>query len=386
MFNFFKNRDKNKAVDNIETEKSNQDNLYSDTENAPENIQDHHNIDAEYLRSEFGTEVDAYVTEENDTEPDSYEESEEIYVTEGNDNDNDNVTRFISYNKENTVSHKEDLDENTLDENTLDVDELVAEEGVSLPYTDEVDTDIVDTDEVDTEEVDPEEVDTDIVDTDEVDTDIIDDIFALDDVNENDELDDLLSADEVEINNPDEVQSTENSESVYDNTSVETIAEDHEMSGDSVIEDNYNVSEEEYFNDDILLLVNKDDQKLKERISELITSDEKVYLIDMTSNKNGIKSVPDNIKRSFVTLEGEEENFQPTDITYLISNDSKENNSIIVVTGIDDITERIKSELSDNKVAFEIIKERVLQVVEEARENNTCLLYTSDAADDSTEV
>ena len=204
----------------------------------------------------------------------------------------------------------------------------------------------------------------------------------MDDVNENDELDDLLSADEVEINNPDEVQSTKNSESVYDNTSVETIAEDHEMSGDSVIEDNYNVSEEEYFNDDILLLVNKDDQKLKERISELITSDEKVYLIDMTSNKNGIKSVPDNIKRSFVTLEGEEENFQPTDITYLISNDSKENNSIIVVTGIDDITERIKSELSDNKVAFEIIKERVLQVVEEARENNTRIILTAKEVND----
>ena len=122
------------------------------------------------------------------------------------------------------------------------------------------------------------------------------------------------------------------------------------------------------------IFINDSDEEIKDYLNNRIDENTKAYLIDMTENQTGVKIVPENVQRSFATIEGGEEDFQITDVPYLVSNDAEGQTPIIIVSGLDEISSKISRVLSGNNIALGIIKDRAREIISDARRNGVNII------------
>lgn len=132
----------------------------------------------------------------------------------------------------------------------------------------------------------------------------------------------------------------------------------------------------------VLTVVNDSNDGLKEILSGYI-GDNKVYLVDLSDNKDGYKIVPDGSQRSFETISGEEgdEDYTVLDIPGLIrTNDEK---AFLVIAGADDIAKKIEHAFEGNVTALEIVMERVQASISSAYDKGITVIVTAKEASSS---
>lgn len=131
----------------------------------------------------------------------------------------------------------------------------------------------------------------------------------------------------------------------------------------------------------LIVLVDEDKESLG-RLVQRYVGDSKAYLVDLSKNRDGFKVLGDNIERSFITIDGEEEDFNASDISYLVAREEGDRRPFIIVTGIPDISVKVEEQLRDNPVALGIINDRICEVIAQAKEYGVTILVAAENTTD----
>ncbi len=131
----------------------------------------------------------------------------------------------------------------------------------------------------------------------------------------------------------------------------------------------------------LIVLVDEDKESLG-RLVQRYVGDSKAYLVDLSKNRDGFKVLGDNIERSFITIDGEEEDFNASDISYLVAREEGDRRPFIIVTGITDISVKVEEHLGDNPVALGIINDRIGEVIAQAKGHGVTILVAAEKTTD----
>lgn len=217
---------------------------------------------------------------------------------------------------------------------------------------------------------------------------------------DHDELAEILSegdesSDEADIYNDDHVEDNVVENVEYDNDTVDEFdhidSHDHlpvldEESSADIVEEGVNPVEDhvEYtiytprpHVNPVVVLASENIDDVRSSINAYV-GDSPAYLIDLTEDRSGYDTLPDNISRSFISITGDEEEFSAVDVAHLVSQRSEGGDRpFIIITGADEITDKVESMLPENPVAMGIINERVREVVSQAKDNGVTILIAA---------